>query len=68
MDAYESLIIGVLGLLVPAIGAGFVWLINKIVSTSKEAVKELRTALTKAEKDRDMWRDRAYECGWRAKK
>lgn len=54
------------GILTP-IGLGFGWLIREIVKNSREAVTELKKTLAKTEKERDTWRDRAYEAGWRAK-
>lgn len=62
-------ILGAVALLMAPIGAGFGWLINMIVKQSKEAVTELKRSnektLSKMEKERDMWRDRAFAAGWK---
>ena len=51
------------------IGGGFGWLIKMIVDQSKTAVKELREtnerAMAKMEAERDTWRERALESGWK---
>lgn len=60
-----GIILGALLPILTAIGAGFVWLINTIVKTSKTAVTELQRLLRKTEKERDQWRDRAIRSGWK---
>lgn len=55
--------------LLALIGGGFGWLIKLIVDQSKEAVTELRNtnaaAMAKMEAERDTWRDRAINAGWK---
>lgn len=76
MDSGWAPVFTSLAPIVTAIGLGFGWLIKQIVSSSKEAVKELKLAnqdretkleaeIVKAETERDTWRDRAYRAGWK---
>lgn len=62
--------------IVVAIGGGFGFLINKIVTSSKDAVDEvtktarereqqLQERLDNAEAKADLWQDRAYKAGWK---
>jgi uncharacterized membrane protein YgaE (UPF0421/DUF939 family) len=60
------------GTILTAVGGAFAWLINQVVNTSKEAVKELRLLLEAeradhgaTESERDLWRQRAYRAGWK---
>jgi len=69
-------IITSLAAIITPIGLGFGFLIKQIVSSSKEAVAEVRKTSNdliakaearadKAEDEADTWRDRAYRAGWK---
>lgn len=53
------------GTILTALGGAFGYLINKIVTTSEEAVDELQKTLKETQDDRDRWRERAYRLGWK---
>lgn len=62
---WAQIITSLAGIITP-IGIGFGWLIKEIVKSSREAVAELRKENEVVKADRDIWRDRAYQSGWRA--
>lgn len=57
MTEWGPVLTGVAGILTP-IGLGFGWLIRMIVTSSKDAVTELKT-------ERDLWQQRALQAGWK---
>lgn len=75
MDGWAPIIASMVPL-VMAIGGGFGFLINKIVTASRTAVDEgaktakeredkLQERLDNAEAKADMWQERAYKAGWK---
>ena len=63
-------ILTILAGIVTPVGLGFGWLIKEIVTSSKEAVKELKETNEirekKLEEDVQLWMNRALQSGWKA--
>ena len=70
MDESWVQILTTLAGIVTPVGLGFGWLIKEIVTSSREAVRELRETNEirekKLEEEVQLWMNRALQSGWKA--
>ena len=68
-ESWVQILTILVGIVTP-VGLGFGWLIKEIVTSSREAVKELKKTNEereeKLEKSVELWMTRALQSGWKA--